>query len=239
MKPQLVWSIAAGSVLAGLALGWSLRAPEIPSSPIRGEQVADRARDALAIRDPLDRSARWTSLLERARADSLSPLRDAIAAAPLDVGDPEVVAFATWWARFDPKAALDWTGTEWRAQSRLVVAAVFRMWAHAEPAVAFARIAMIPEFHHDAAIDAVIVGWHESGKPGLVEHVQSLPHDVFRQRVAEKLARRLVLALGGEGATRWLATLQDPPFREMMAMRIASAAAEQGQPAAIAAWAAP
>src|SRR5439155_16070448 len=134
-----------------------------------------QAREILAASDPLDRSFRWAALLEQAPPEDLPALRDAVARAPLDVGDPEVVAFAMWWARFDPKAALDWTHAEWRAESRLVVASAFRVWAHKEPAVAFAQIAKIPEFHQDAAIDATIVGWHESGKPGLVEHVQAIP----------------------------------------------------------------
>jgi len=241
MKHYTVWLVAAGCLLAGLGIGSALRLPagHTAADPLPIERAAEQARETLAVVDPLDRSVRWAALLQRAGADALPPLRDAIAAAPLDVGDREVVAFAMWWARFEPKAALEWTSTEWRAQSRLVVGAIFRVWAHVDPKLAFSHIAQVPEFHHDAALDAVIAGWHESGKPGLVEHAQSLPDDAFRQRVGEKLARRLVLALGAERATRWLETLQEPAFREAMTMRVASAATEQGDAAAIAAWVAP
>src|SRR5262249_35295283 len=162
---------------------------------------------------PLDRGFRWSALLEAAPPDALPGLRDAIASAPLDVGDPEVVTFAMWWARFDPRAALEWTRTEWRAQSSLVVGSVFRIWAHSDPEAAFAFIGQVPEFHNNAAIDATIVGWHESGKPGLLERVASQADGVFRQRLAESLARRLVLALGTEGALHQTEAIADPEFR--------------------------
>jgi hypothetical protein len=201
--------------------------------------VAEQAVEALALTTPVDRLLRWTDLLGEAGPGDLVPLRDAVSKAALDVGDPEVVAFAMWWARFDPKAALAWSGTEWRAQSRLVVGAMFRVWANQEPQVAFDQIRSVPEFHHDAVIDATVVGWYESGKPGLVERVMAVPDDALRQRISESLARRVVLVLGGKRATEWLDTIADPGFREAMAMRVMSAAAEQGQGSAIAAWAAP
>jgi len=233
MRTQTVRTLVAGCIFAGFAVGCS------PGEQGSGDPGAppDQAAEVLAIPSPVDRLLRWSALLEHASQEDVSSLRDAIAKAALDVGDPELVVFAMWWARFDPAAAIAWTSAEWRAQSRLVVGAVFRSWANHTPQDAWSHIPKVAEFYRDAVIDSTVVGWHESGKPGLVEGVQSLPDGAFRQRVSESLARRMVLALGTEEATKWLETLTDPAFRDGMTVRVMSAAAEQGDAAAMTAWA--
>jgi hypothetical protein len=238
MQRGAVSILAAGCLLLGFGAGaWF--APLRERGSLSPERAGAEARAILADPDPLERSIRWGALLERAGTGAEPPLRDAIAASPLDVVDFEVIAFAMWWARFDPKAALAWTSTEWRAGANLVIGSVFRVWAHEDPKAAFAGINGIPEIRQDAAIDAVISGWQESGKPGLVEHVESLQSGPLRQRVGESLARRLVLALGTQEALHWLDSLTDPAFREMMTMRVASTATVQGDASVIAAWATP
>jgi hypothetical protein len=239
MKHRTGWLIGAAGLLAGLALGTALRLPTPAALGIPAERAGDLAREVLATSDPLERSIRWGALLERSGSDAVQPLHETIAASPLDIGDLEVISFAMWWARFDPNAALAWTSAEWRAQSNFAIGQIFRMWAHADPEAAFKAIGQVPELRQDAALDAVVTGWHESGKPGLVEYVQSIPADAIRQRAGESLARHLVLALGTEAAMRWLETVGDPSFRQTMSMRIASAAAAQGDAAAAATWATP
>ena len=198
MRTQTVRTLVAGCIFAGFAVGCS------PGEQGSGDPGAppDQAAEVLAIPSPVDRLLRWSALLEHASQEDVSSLRDAIAKAALDVGDPELVVFAMWWARFDPNAALAWTSAEWRAQSNFAIGQIFRMWAHADPEAAFKAIGQVPELRQDAAFDAVVTGWHESGKPGLVEYVQSIPGDAIRQRVGESLARHLVLALGTEAAMR-------------------------------------
>ncbi len=238
MKQLTIGLVAAGCLLAGIAIGSWLPSP-LRSGTLASERVAGQARETLAIVDPLERLLRWSALLAQSEADSLSELREAVATAPIEGGSPEIVAFAVWWAEFDPQAAVEWTEAEWRAQSSQVVSAAFRVWGHRAPEAAFTRASTIPQFYHEAAVDAVIVGWHESGKPGLIEHVQSLPDGPFRQRVGESLARRIVLARGTEGAMQWVSSLPESAFRGEMTMRIASASTERGDPAVIAAWALP
>jgi hypothetical protein len=235
MKQHRVWIAAAISLLAGLAIGGWIGS----SRSLSPDGLAGRVDQALAITDPIERSIAWHAVLGQAGPDSVAVLRDAVSAAKLDVGDPEVVAFAMWWARFDPREALLWTETEWRAQSRLVVGAIFRVWAQGDPEAAREASVRVAKFHEEAALEAVIVGWQESGRPGLLEWAQSVPDDSARQRFADMLARRLVLALGTEGATRFVEGIADPAFRSAMTIRIASAATEQGEGAAIAAWATP
>jgi hypothetical protein len=238
MKRITAGLVAIGCLLIGIAIGSWL--PLLgPSSTLTPRGAAEQATATLAIVDPLERQVRWGNLLARAEADSLPALRDAIANAPIEQGYPEVISFAMWWAGFDPQAALEWTNVEWRAQARPVVGSILRVWAHRDPEAALAQVSRVPAFHYLAALDGAIVGWHESGKPGLIEQAQSLPEGTFRQQLAESLARRLTLSLGFERAMEWVASVSDPTFRDEMSRRIASAAAERGDSAVIATWATP
>src|SRR5687768_2984442 len=136
MKRLTAAWIAAGCLLAGAAIGVWLGSLAPFSARATGS-LPEQARATLAIVDPLDRWIQWGVLLDRAGPEDLPALRDALAAAPVDQGYPEVSSFAMWWAEFDPLSALDWTEVEWRAQSRLVVGSIFRVWAHTEPERAF------------------------------------------------------------------------------------------------------
>jgi hypothetical protein len=226
------WLAVAGVWIAFAAGGCS------PGSD-RGAKAGEKAPEILAISDPFQRSIQWSALLGDAQPDTLPALRDAVAASPVDIGDPEVVAFAMWWAHFTPQDALAWTRTEWRAEPQSVIGAIFRVWGNGAPDAAFTAAEGIGEFYEQVAFDGVISGWHDSGKPGLVERVQSLTDDVKRQRITESLARRLVLGQGTEAALRWVETIQEPAFRQTMTMRITSTAATQGDAEKIAAWATP
>ena len=53
--------------------------------------------------------------------------------------------------------------------------------------------------------------------------MRKLPTGPLQQRAAEIVARRRVIALGGQGALDWLNTLAEGDFRAMMTPRIASA----------------
>jgi len=238
MKTFTAGWVVAGSLLAGMAIGAWLSGAAPFSRDLPGS-LPEQARDTLAIVDPLDRWIRWSALLDRASPNALLVLRDALAQAPVDTGHPEVTSFAMWWAEFDPMAALAWTETEWRAQSRLVVASIFRVWAHHDPMRAYDQVSKLPKFHYEAALEATVVGWQESGKPGLVELVQSLPEGVVRQHLGETLARRIVLTQGAPAAMEWVEAIPDAAFRDEMARRVASASAERGDSAAIASWATP
>jgi hypothetical protein len=151
------------------------------------------------------------------------------------------VLFGMWWARFDPQAAFDWTRGDRRGQFAPVIAGILRSWAHADPKTALATaLGLRFPGQREIGIDAAIAGWDESGKPGLIEGIQQLTFE-DQQRVAESFARRRVATLGAAGAFQWIESLAaDANFKEMMAVRIASAAAGSvdGGPLA-AAWATP
>ena len=181
--------------------------------------------EILEIKDPLQRLTDLTALLSGLGPTAAPALLEAFETAPINGGDPEFVVLGMWWARFDPRAAFDWTKTDLRAQYAPVIAGIVRSWAQGDPEAALTAALAIPfPGQREFACEAAIAGWDESGKPGLIEAVEQLG-DVDQQRVSEGVARRRVAALGAASAFAWLETLEDPNFREMMAVRVASAAA--------------
>jgi hypothetical protein len=202
-------------------------------------QSGERAHEILALSDPFERSTRFVALLDRSVPEALPALREALAAAPIDYGEPEIVSFGMWWARFDPEGAFAWLRDDWRGASWPVLVSVFRIWAQAEPEKAFGNLDRIEKPLQPAAISGLVAGWQESGKPGLLEQVRTIPDLANRQQIAEIVARRMVMAQGAEGALRSLEPIDDARFRTILERRIASEAARQGHGASIAAWATP
>lgn len=230
------------ALLLGLALGYeiALRVPP-PEAELSSHEAATRLRDVLMDKDPLQRQAELAALLQHTGPDALPAVLQAYEGAPLDGGDPELVLFATWWARFDPQAALAWTSKDWRAGYASVLTAVFRTWARREPeeALAHAKELRFP-VQRQMSVEAAYVGWDESGQPGLVESIRAISEPVERQAATETLARRRVATLGAEGALRWAEALPEGKdgFKAMARERVAGAAAEM-EPAVAAAWAKP
>jgi len=216
---------------AGLGLGLAIlgcEAGEGPRAPGAGVDggVGPRVSEILRGSDPLERVRELSALLPALGPEALPALLGAFETAPIEIGDPELQLLGLWWARFDPGAAHQWTLVEWRAKSGPVIAAVYRSWAHEDPeaALAMALRQRLPG-QREFALDAVVSGWDESGRAGLVQALASLDA-AEQQRLAETFAARRVLTLGPAGAFEWLATLSDMPrFQQVMEVRIASSAA--------------
>jgi hypothetical protein len=205
------------------------------------EQIGPRAAKILNGTDPSQRIQELSALLATLGPEAAPALVEVFAAAPMSGGDPEFVLFAMWWARFDPQATFRWIQTDERMQYASVISGTVRSWAQTDPkqALAAARGLQFPG-QREMAIDAAIAGWDESGQPGLIEAVTQLA-DTEQQRLAGSVARRRVATLGPAGAFRWVESFETTPeFREMTAVRVASAAAAsaEGGPLA-AAWATP
>jgi hypothetical protein len=90
----------------------------------------------------------------------------------------------------------------------------------------------------ETGVQKAMVGWQESGMPGLIEYVEEIEDVERRQLAAEVLARRIVTQRGPEGAMAWVETLEDSAFRQVMNVRIASSVA-QIDPEVAAHWAEP
>jgi hypothetical protein len=207
---------------------------------VSASEAGARAKEILSQSEPLTRIADLSALLQRCGPDAVPALLEAFENAPLDGGDPELIVLATWWSKFDPKAAFEWTSSDWRATYGAVIAAVFRGWAHQDPQAALKAAGTIRfQGQLDLARDAIYAGWDESGRPGL-EEALTAGGMADQQRFAESLARRRVVSLGVEEAIRWAESQPDPAFRQMMAVRVASVGAGTKAGAQIVAkWATP
>jgi hypothetical protein len=238
---SLLLSLALGVVL-GFALSGALPFADRDgrTQPVDPAQLTVRAREILSRPEPLDRIAELSALLRSLGPEAVPALTEAFESAPLDGGDPELIVLVTWWAGFDPKAAFSWTSSDWRAGYGAVIAAVFRVWAHANPQEALANAGRLRyPGQLDMAKDAIYAGWDESGKPGLGDVFNQLAMR-DQQRLAQILARRRVITLGVDGATQWAESFPHPAVREMVAVRVASAAASTKEGARqISAWATP
>src|SRR5688572_24594023 len=207
-KPLLTLAFAVLGLVASLALGCGQAAePQTGATPtapqVSAEEAGRLAKEILHKDNPLERIAELSALLLRCGPDAVPALLEAYEGAPLDGGDPEIVLLATWWSAFDPKAAFEWTSSDWRATYGAVIAAVFRGWGHSDPQEALKNVGTLRFAGQlELARDAIYSGWDESGKPGLEEALtgSSLSD---QQRFAEILARRRVVELGAEGAIRW------------------------------------
>jgi hypothetical protein len=126
---------------------------------------------ALAHPDPLQRVQRVARILEHATPDQLDTIKPAIESAPLNWGDLEYALFAGWWARFDPASAMAYCDEELRLRHPRVIAEVLRAWGHKNPQEALASgwLAAVTDTSglNPDYIDALVVGWFESGQPGL------------------------------------------------------------------------
>jgi hypothetical protein len=124
-----------------------------------------------------------------------------------DRGDTELALFANWWARFDPIAAFYWSQHSFRGDYPRVKAAVVRAWARRDPQAA-AGASNDPRFRAFELLqlelmDSVVVGWFESGEPGLVEYVAGIEEIRLRMRALRALTRARVLRDGPEESLRW------------------------------------
>lgn len=235
-------------VLLGLAfgLGWWAGHEPVPPSRIRGgtgsapvDASVVALREALLDSDVLERTAKLGRLLQGLGPDALDEVRAAYDGVFLDQGDIDLVLLAEWWARFDPQAAFDWAHEEWRAEHPGVVRTVLRAWAREDPEAALAAASTAGQQSlRNSYRQAVIAGWEESGRSGLLEFVEQLPPGGERQRAIATLARRMVLRHGVEESFRWAESVPDGEgeFKLNVFRRVGSAAAEV-EPERAAAWA--
>src|SRR6056297_2651892 len=92
----------------------------------------------LAGRDVTERTARFARTLELARPDALATLREIVDGFAPGPQEAELVLFAEWWARFDPRAALEWARAVESRTSLPIPMRVYRTWARSDPHTALA-----------------------------------------------------------------------------------------------------
>jgi hypothetical protein len=164
----------------------------------------------------------------------------AIDASSLDRGDIELVLIAEWWTPFDPDGALAWSMTHWRAEHPRITYAVLRSMARIDPQRAVdAYLEMnVDRETYGSRLQPIIVGWHESEKPGLTSFITSQPSSELQQLALATLCRMQVLSLGPQAAADWAETVaasEDEALSRQISQRTASSIAEI-DPAFAATW---
>lgn len=199
-----------------------------PAARVELEGVASEARAILLNQDLLERTASLTALLQKLGPDSLEDIKSAYETIFMDFGETDLIFFAEWWARFDPAAAFAWTQAQAATEHPVVVTAVLRTWARTNPGAALMASRVPNAKLRSMFVEACLMGWEESGRPGLLEFIQGLPAGGDRQRAITVVARRKVLRDGPKAAFEWAEELPDSVdvFKLNVLRRIASAAAE-------------
>jgi hypothetical protein len=189
--------------------------------------------------DPLERTAEIARRLQGLGPDAIGQVRAAYDAFFVDSGDVAIVLLAEWWARLDPTGAFEWARGEWIGRHPAVVMAVVYAWATRDPEEAGRAVEGItnPTLQR-ACLEALVGGWDESGRPGLLDYLADLSDDADQQRSIALLMRRRVRRDGFEETFRWAEALPDEPapLKLNVFRRLASAAAEL-EPNRAAAWA--
>ncbi|MFO0688240.1 MAG: hypothetical protein U0900_05990 [Myxococcota bacterium] len=176
---------------------------------------------ALAHPDPLERTKRVAAILEASGPEDLRELTAAFEAAPLPWGDLDYSLFAGWWARFDPIAAMSYChDDEIRMRHPSAPREVMRMWARMDPqavitsgwlnSVSLEMAGLNPEY-----VDPFVIGWFESGRPGLVEWIQGVDGSSKPMAMASYM-RMLVVRDGSAKALEWARTAPVDPATQRL-----------------------
>ena len=218
-KSALLVALAV-AVLAG-ALGYNVgerRAFEqfAPPPVIRPDasppqnEVERRIRDILTETDRLARIHALAGLLRELGPDAAPLVKAAFEPTTLDSGAAELTLIATWWAEFDPEAALQWAAREVQRGDVHATSAAIEAWARRDPEAARAVVErMILPGASAYLVDALVRGWDESGKPGLFEFVRAQPRGQAMQIALASLARRRLLRSGPQATLDWAESIPD------------------------------
>ncbi len=189
-----------------------------PDSAFSAESFEDAdpssLREALRIPDPLLRIERVSRFLQQAKPDRLAEIKAEFEGAVLDAGDSEYVLFGVWWAGFDPRRAYKYSlGEEIRAEHPRLRLAIARTWARMDAAAAVDS-GLFADFSWNSLgsqgagfapelLDAIVVGWFESGKPGLEEFVSGLTAVSDVTQGVRTYARLQVIRKGARETLEW------------------------------------
>ncbi len=180
-----------------------------PAVTLYGDEIPANAslREILRHPDLLERSRHVAYVLQRADPEQLDDLRADFDSAALFPGDFEYALFVNWWARFDPEAAFRFADHRLRFEHPRVLQEVVRSWAKKDPIGLYeSGFIHTTEVNRPALegylVDALVVGWFESGEPGLEDFVLGeLATDASAFASAVKAWIRMLVMRDGEVAT--------------------------------------
>jgi hypothetical protein len=198
---------------AGLALlalpFWACDPPRAPQAGQPAAGVELKVAEIMKNPNVLERNRDLASLLLSLGKESAPEVAAGLKDSFSDWGDNELVLFAEWWGPLDPNATYDWAVSEWRARHPRVLYTLMRAVARVDPQAAVElyrkRPTALASFKRDypMELEGIIVGWFESGKPGLIDYMVSQPNPIQQQNTLGTFARLKVLELGAQGAMDW------------------------------------
>ncbi|MCR9093583.1 MAG: hypothetical protein NXI30_05150 [bacterium] len=176
----------------------------------RGDAIPADAllADVLTHDEALDRIAWVAMYLSEASPGELDRIRRTFENAALDRGDVEYALFGEWWAGFDPESAFGWAEATLRARHPRVISTIVRAWARQDPQTVAAsgllfEVAPGAPIYRIDLLDALVVGWFESGQPGLADFLGSLEDASDVTQGLRTYARVRTLRDGGTAALEW------------------------------------
>lgn len=169
-------------------------------------------REILQHPDIFQRAERVGQFFQTAEPDQLDEVLHEFSTAALDRGDIEYALFGSWWARFDPMSAYGYADSVIRMEQPRVITEVLRTWAHTDPegmlgSGVFSRATLQHWAAEPSLVDAVVVGWFESGRPGLAEFVLAQTEQETRQTALKAWVRMKVLRDGDRATLEWIQNL--------------------------------
>ncbi|MFK7897820.1 MAG: hypothetical protein AB8G23_18435 [Myxococcota bacterium] len=177
-----------------------------------GEQAAAHLDDATLLEilqhpDMLMRIEKIAAHLQTLGPDDVAETRKVFESASFDRGDLEYTLFGTWWASFDAPSAQTWADSQMQARHPRVIAAVVRAWAQQDPQGAadskrFLKVQPGAPLYRADLLDALVVGWFDSGKPGLEDFIQTLG-DEDMTRGLQSYARVRAIRDGHRETLEW------------------------------------
>src|SRR5262245_23922766 len=211
--------VSFGAALA-LALGLPGCGPSSPPSPpsIPGpaapagvEQpssgtAADLAR-ILRDPDPDVRARELGALLPTLGPDAIPAVKEVFRDPSLDRGSAEYELLIRFWARHDPaeatRWAADWSPLFYR-QAAMLVTLPYWVAADLQSSIVAVQnwILYRPDLR-EAAARGLIIGWYESGQPGLVQYIHDLGAGFDQQTAVATYVRAAVMKEGSDAVMRW------------------------------------
>ncbi len=195
---------------------------------------------ALEVREPMARVERLASLLQSLGPEGLPTAQEILEDQRRYLGSAEHELLLRYWARHAPEHAATWAFTHpvtGVVRMSVGVGATIEEWARRDPQGALVAVQESAAGSDPVSRSAqvqLIIGWFESGNPGLADYVRDLGPSIRRQRAVATYINLLILKEGSDAAMRWAEGLpeEDKQFKLAVYRQVAGALAVHDRAAA-------
>ena len=227
-KTLVVWVAALFAVATVGFLGGCSNDSREPSRP-EAAMVDSRLKEAIRIGDPVERSARLSSLLAELGAESVGPVRGFLQSNVSRFQALDLGLMFQWWSLYEPREALDWLAeNDMLYDVGLLQRIALSTWASRDFNAArdFFENETLSLEGVDRAVRsiALVQAGYDSGSPQLMPYLLSLPQGLDRARLVRGMVRRKLFFEPSETVLAWadgLSASQHPRFKLEANRRIA------------------